>query len=102
MARSLGGIESLSVILRAALVSGSVVCGMFLSACSSFSHFVADTLPPWAGGLPEDAPPRPGTPQYEDYKRVISGDEPQQQDGTGATGAVAPADRKEPADASNQ
>jgi hypothetical protein len=28
---------------------------------------MADLIPAWAGGLPADAPPRPGTPEYEAY-----------------------------------
>ncbi|WP_398468433.1 hypothetical protein [Tardiphaga sp.] len=28
---------------------------------------MADLIPSWAGGLPADAPPRPGTPEYEAY-----------------------------------
>src|SRR3954468_10318853 len=42
-----------------------------LSGCGSISSFMAggmaDLLPSWAGGLPADAPPRPGTPEYEAY-----------------------------------
>ncbi|HXH43715.1 MAG TPA: hypothetical protein VNK51_07690 [Bradyrhizobium sp.] len=30
---------------------------------------MGDYVPQWAGGLPADAPPRPGTPQYEAYMR---------------------------------
>jgi hypothetical protein len=40
-----------------------------LASCASASRTigetVADTLPTWLSGLPEDAPPRPGTPQYD-------------------------------------
>jgi hypothetical protein len=28
---------------------------------------MADLIPAWAGGLPADAPPRPGTPEYDAY-----------------------------------
>ena len=35
-----------------------------LAGCGGF---VADHWPRWAGGLPADAPPRPGTPGYADF-----------------------------------
>ena len=28
---------------------------------------MGDYVPQWAGGLPADAPPRPGTPKYDAY-----------------------------------
>jgi hypothetical protein len=50
-----------------ALIAGS------LGGCGSISSFVAgsmgDYIPAWAGGLPADAPPRPGTPKYEEWLR---------------------------------
>jgi hypothetical protein len=30
---------------------------------------ISDTLPAWAGGLPADAPPRPGSAKYEEFMR---------------------------------
>ena len=30
---------------------------------------ISDTLPQWAGGLPADAPPRPGSAKYEEFMR---------------------------------
>ena len=30
---------------------------------------VSDTLPAWAGGMPADAPPRPGTAKYDEFMR---------------------------------
>jgi hypothetical protein len=38
-----------------------------LGACSSFSGFVSDSWPTWAGGMPKDVPPRPGAPGYEEF-----------------------------------
>jgi hypothetical protein len=35
-----------------------------LAGCGGF---VADHWPHWAGGLPTDAPPRPGTPGYSEF-----------------------------------
>src|SRR6266566_10106528 len=44
-----------------------------LASCSttmeSISEKVIDSTPAWMGGLPKDAPPRPGTPEYEEFKR---------------------------------
>jgi hypothetical protein len=44
-----------------------------LGGCSSInSHLaagMADGIPQWAGGLPEDAPPRPGTAKYEEMMK---------------------------------
>lgn len=38
-----------------------------LGACTSFSVFVTDNWPTWAGGMPKDVPPRPGAPGYEEF-----------------------------------
>jgi len=32
-----------------------------------FSAYVADHWPHWAGGLPSDVPPRPGSPGYNQF-----------------------------------
>jgi len=44
-----------------------------VGGCSSINErmgpAIADTLPAWAGGLPKDAPPRKGTPEYDAYMR---------------------------------
>jgi hypothetical protein len=44
-----------------------------LGGCSSINERigagVGDTLPQWAGGLPADAPPRRGTPEYEEFMK---------------------------------
>jgi hypothetical protein len=34
---------------------------------SQFADYVADHWPRWAGGMPEDVPPRPGTPGYNEF-----------------------------------
>jgi hypothetical protein len=41
--------------------------GLTLGSCSSFSGYVADHWPRWAGGMPDDVPPRPGAPGYEEF-----------------------------------
>ena len=44
-----------------------------LAGCASvnekLSAGMGDYIPQWAGGLPADAPPRPGTAKYDDYMR---------------------------------
>jgi len=46
-------------------------CG--LSGCgainANLAAAVSDYVPHWAGGLPADAPPRPGTAKYDEYMR---------------------------------
>ena len=42
-----------------------------LAACGTLNERLAagvsDVIPAWAGGLPADAPPRPGTAKYDEY-----------------------------------
>lgn len=56
----------------AALVAVTLA-GLGLSGCSSINEKLAagmsDSIPAWAGGLPADAPPRPGTAKYDEYMR---------------------------------
>ena len=44
-----------------------------LSGCGSISGWLADGMedyfPQWAGGLPADAPPRPGTAKYDEWMK---------------------------------
>lgn len=44
-----------------------------LSGCGTINEKLgagmADVIPQWAGGLPPDAPPRPGTAKYEEFMR---------------------------------
>jgi hypothetical protein len=57
-------------VLRVAL-AGWILFG--LTACGTVNEKlgagVADYVPHWAGGLPADAPPRPGTAQYDAYMK---------------------------------
>jgi hypothetical protein len=45
-----------------ALCAALALCG-----CSSFSSYVSDRWPTWAGGMPADIPPRPGAPGYQEF-----------------------------------
>jgi hypothetical protein len=38
-----------------------------LASCAGGT--IADAVPHFMGGLPKNAPPRPGTPEYEEYKK---------------------------------
>jgi hypothetical protein len=43
-----------------------------LSGCASTpstGRNLGDYIPQWAGGLPADAPPRPGTPEYDAFMK---------------------------------
>ncbi|MGC1780447.1 MAG: hypothetical protein WBB34_21130 [Xanthobacteraceae bacterium] len=51
-----------------------VICAaLALASCAGtsnedgFSAYVADHWPHWAGGMPDDVPPRPGTPGYRQF-----------------------------------
>jgi hypothetical protein len=56
-----------------AVIAAFAIAGAILGGCSSINDrmgpAVADTLPAWAGGLPKDAPPRRGTPEYDAYMK---------------------------------
>ncbi len=56
-----------------AVILAAVVAGLGLSGCSSINEKLAagmsDAIPAWAGGLPADAPPRPGSVKYDEYMK---------------------------------
>jgi hypothetical protein len=58
---------------RLATVLALAVLGCGLSACGTINEKLAagmsDYVPHWMGGLPADAPPRPGTPKYDEFMR---------------------------------
>jgi hypothetical protein len=58
---------------RFAILLASAWLACALSGCASINEKVSagmgDYIPMWAGGLPPDAPPRPGTPQYDEYMK---------------------------------
>jgi hypothetical protein len=49
------------------------LAGFALSGCGTINEKLsagaADIIPTWAGGLPSDAPPRPGTAKYDEYMK---------------------------------
>jgi hypothetical protein len=62
---------SASFRLPSLIALAFAACG--LSSCGTINGYLAsgmsDYLPQWAGGLPADAPPRPGTAKYEEFMR---------------------------------
>ena len=56
----------MAIMTAQRLIAASLACvlGLTLSACGSSSDFVADSWPHFAGGEPNDVPPRPGSPGY--------------------------------------
>ncbi len=59
---------AVGMIVKRLLVAGVALwLGAMLGACSPFAGYVADHVPHWAGGLPPDAPPRPGAPGYDEF-----------------------------------
>jgi len=66
-------------LLAAALLACSLAgCG---TINEKLSAGMGDYIPQWAGGLPADAPPRPGTAKYDDFmkererKRLLPADQ---------------------------
>jgi hypothetical protein len=63
------------VYVRRAL-SAFILC-IPVAGCGSINtwiaHNTAQHMPVWAGGLPEDAPPRPGTAEYAEYRARLEG-----------------------------
>jgi hypothetical protein len=49
------------------------LAGFAMTGCSTVNERLAagvgDAIPVWAGGMPADAPPRPGTAKYDEFMR---------------------------------
>jgi hypothetical protein len=52
-----------------ARVAVLAIAATVLASCAEVSHTVVDLIPHWAGGLPNNVPPRPGTPEYEAWQQ---------------------------------
>jgi len=54
-------------------VAALSLAGLVLAACGTVNERIAagvsDAFPAWAGGMPADAPPRPGTAKYDEFMR---------------------------------
>ena len=59
--------------LRIPLLLASALVALGMGGCGSINERLAagvsDAIPQWAGGLPRDAPPRPGTAEYDEFMR---------------------------------
>jgi hypothetical protein len=60
------------IVKRWIAVTVLVGFGPLLGSCgggieSGFSGYVADHWPHWAGGMPDDVPPRPGAAGYDEF-----------------------------------
>jgi hypothetical protein len=55
-----------ALIALAALASSLTGCG---TINANLAAGISDYVPHWAGGLPADAPPRPGTAKYDEYMK---------------------------------
>jgi hypothetical protein len=79
-------------VTRVPALFALVIMSCSLAGCGSVSSFLAggmaDLIPAWAGGLPADAPPRPGTPEYDAYVRTR--ENPQGQTTQGPDPATSP------------
>jgi hypothetical protein len=60
-------VRHLAVVVALALLAGG------LSGCGTINEKLADGVgdyvPQWMGGLPADAPPRPGTAKYDEFMK---------------------------------
>jgi hypothetical protein len=58
---------------RIAALLGAAIIACSLAGCASINEKLAsgmgEYVPQWAGGLPADAPPRPGTAKYEEFMK---------------------------------
>jgi hypothetical protein len=56
-----------------AAIIAAAVMACSLSGCgtinANLAAGVSDAIPVWAGGMPADAPPRPGTAKYDEYMK---------------------------------
>ena len=56
-----------------AVVSALALLACGVSGCGTINEKLADGagdyIPQWMGGLPADAPPRPGTAKYDEFMR---------------------------------
>jgi hypothetical protein len=58
---------------RFAILSAIAFAACALSGCGTINEKLAngmgDYVPQWLGGLPADAPPRPGTAKYDEWMK---------------------------------
>jgi hypothetical protein len=58
---------------RISIIFGTALAACSLAGCGTINEKLAaglgDYVPQWAGGLPADAPPRPGTAKYDEFMK---------------------------------
>lgn len=60
---------------RPTMVSRSIaliLISVLLAGCASdpsAGYAIAEHIPTWLGGMPNDVPPRPGTPEYDAWQK---------------------------------
>ena len=63
----------MSIRARHIVAIVALFCGLGLAGCGTMNERLAagvsDAIPAWAGGMPADAPPRPGTAKYDEFMR---------------------------------
>jgi hypothetical protein len=60
-------VRHLAVVVALALLAGGLGgCG---TINEKLANGVGDYVPQWMGGLPADAPPRPGTAKYDEFMK---------------------------------
>jgi hypothetical protein len=56
-----------------ATIAALSLAGLALSGCGTINEKLAagvsDAIPAWIGGMPADAPPRPGTAKYDEFMK---------------------------------
>ena len=57
------------ILVMTVLVLAACALGGCSTVNEKLSAGMADYIPAWAGGLPADAPPRQGTPEYEAFMK---------------------------------
>ena len=63
----LPSVRQLTVLVLVAMQACSLAgCGTINERLAAG---VSDAIPTWAGGMPADAPPRPGTAKYDEYMK---------------------------------
>jgi hypothetical protein len=88
------------------LVTSLLLAGS-LAGCASIneraSAAMGDYIPQWAGGLPADAPPRPGTAKYDEWmkererQRLLPADQRDNAQASGSSSAGAKSSSAAPA-----
>jgi hypothetical protein len=68
-----GNVLLMPIARHIATIIALSLAGGALNGCGTINEKLAggvsDAIPAWAGGLPADAPPRPGSAKYDEFMR---------------------------------